>query len=351
MVAGQNRDVTEILRVLIPGKILVQEAVDIAARIFLEIAVILRVPVAIDTAAVIVVVAHQCGVAAAHLIEDEVHVVAGAKGEGRIAPFRHHGSIGKFQIQHAAHVSPDRACSTLLLIIVFDKGRGHIYTEAVASVGQPEAHDVFERLAGRDRGRVAHALLPGLRHIQEAVVECRLALEEVEDIASASLALTANIGKVLGAVEAELCPDKAVGILVLFDLLALAEPGVFLGCVAGDKVQKDTDALFVRLFEEVVEVLVGTVAGRHFLVIADIVTRVFKRRIVAGIDPERVAAQALDIIELFCDARDISDAVPVCIIEGLGIDLIEYCVFQPFRSHFIPPNNRIIALMNYQSVL
>ena len=127
--------------------------------------------------------------------------------------------------------------------------------------------------------------------------------------------------------EAELCPDKAVGILVLFDLLALAEPGVFLGCVAGDKVQKDADALFVRLFEEMVEIFVGAVAGGHFLVITDIVTCVFKRRIIAGIDPERIAAQTLDIIELFGDARDISDSVPVRIIKGLGIDLIEYCVF------------------------
>ena len=327
VVAGQNRDVAEILRVLIPCKILVQEAVDVAARIFLEIAVVLRVPVTVDTAAVVVVVAHQCGVASAHLIEDEVHIIAGAKGKGRIAPFRHHGRIGKFQVQHAAHVSPDRAGTAFFLIVVLDQRRSHIYAEAIAAVGQPEAHNVFERLAGRDRGRVAHALLPGFRHIQEAVIESRLALEEVEDIAAASLALAADIGKVLGAVEAELCPDKAVGILVLFDLLALAEPGVFLGCVAGDKIQKDTDALFVRLVKEVVEILVGTVAGRHFLVIADIVTRVFKRRIITGIDPERIAAQALDIIELFGDARDISDAVPVRIIKGLGIDLIEYCVF------------------------
>ena len=288
---------------------------------------VLRVPVTVDTAAVVVVVAHQCGVASAHLIEDEVHIIAGAKGKGRIAPFRHHGRIGKFQVQHAAHVSPDRAGAGLFLVIVLDQGRGHIYAEAVAAVGQPEAHNVFERLTGRDRGRVAHALLPGLRNVQETVVESRLALEEVEDIASASLALTADIGKVLGAVEAELCPDKAVGILVLFDLLALAEPGVFLGCVAGDKVQKDADALFVCLFEEMVEIFVGAVAGGHFLVIADIVTCVFKRRIITGIDPERIAAQALDIIELFGDARDISDAVPVRIIKGLGIDLIEYCVF------------------------
>ena len=80
MIAGQDGNIAQVFRVLIPVKILVQEAVYIAAGVFFEIAVVLRVPVPVNAAAVIVVVSHQRGIAAAELIENEVHVVTAAQG-------------------------------------------------------------------------------------------------------------------------------------------------------------------------------------------------------------------------------------------------------------------------------
>ena len=58
VVAGQNGDVAELFCVLVPVEILVEEAGYAAAGIFFEVTVILRVPVAVNTAAVVVIVAH-----------------------------------------------------------------------------------------------------------------------------------------------------------------------------------------------------------------------------------------------------------------------------------------------------
>ena len=90
---------------------------------------------------------------------------------------------------------------------------------------------------------------------------------------------------------------------------------MLLGSVAGNQVQQDADPFLVSLFEEVIQVFVGPVAGRHFLVIADVVSGVFKGRVIAGIDPERVAPQALDVIQFRGDPVDIADPVPVRVIE------------------------------------
>ena len=176
-------------------------------------------------------------------------------------------------------------------------------------MGEPEPHDVFERFAGRDRRRIAETLLPGLGHLVETVIEGGLAFEEVQNIAAASLALTADIGKPAGAPEAEIRPDEAVGVFVFLCLLTFDKPGVLLGSMTGNQVQKDPDALLMGLFKETVKIFVSAVAGCHFFVIADVVTGVFKRGVVAGIDPESVAAKALNIIQLFDDPVKISDAV------------------------------------------
>ena len=82
-------------------------------------------------------------------------------------------------------------------------------------------------------------------------VERRLALKEVQNIAAASLALAADIGQVTCAVEAEFCPDKAVGVFILLCLLALPEPLVLLRGVSRNQVKEYADPFFVRYFEQV----------------------------------------------------------------------------------------------------
>ena len=96
--------------------------------------------------------------------------------------------------------------------------------------------------------------------------------------------------------------------------------------MSGNQVQKDADSLFVRLIEETVQIFIRAVAGRHLLVIADVVSGVLEGRVVAGVDPERIAAQTFDVVQLLGDAVDIADPIAVRIIERLGIDLIKYSV-------------------------
>ena len=104
---------------------------------------------------------------------------------------------------------------------------------------------------------------------------------------------------------------------------------MFLAGVAGDEVKQDTDALLVGSFEEGGGVLVRAVALGDLFVVAYVVTGVFKRRVKARIDPQSVAAQALDVVQLGDNALQVADTVAVGIVEALGIDFIEYCVFEP----------------------
>ena len=51
-------------------------------------------------------------------------------------------------------------------------------------------------------------------------------------------------------------------------------------------------------------------------------------------EPQSVAAQFLDVIQLLDDPLKIPDTIRVRVVEGLRIDLID--VFQPFCSHVEP---------------
>ena len=79
----------------------------------------------------------------------------------------------------------------------------------------------------------------------------------------------------------------------------------------------------MRLIKEPVKVLIGAVARRHFFIIAYVVPCILKGRIIAGVDPERIAAKAFYVLQFLCDSVDITDSVPVRIIEGLWIDFIK----------------------------
>ena len=190
-------------------------------------------------------------------------------------------------------------------------------------MGEPEAHDVLDRFAGRDGGRIHKALLPGLGDIVEAVIESRLAFEEIQDIAGASFALASDIGHAVRSLEAEIRPDEAVGVLIFLSLLAFFEPRMFLRRVSRYQIQQDSDSFPVRFFKETEEVFICAVSRRHFLVVAHVVPRVFKWRVKARIDPERVAAEAFDVVQLLGNSVDISDPVPIRIAERLRINFIE----------------------------
>ena len=325
MIAGEHRDVALVLRVLVPVEVLIQKTADAAASVLFEIAVVLAFMVAI--------VAHEGRVAAPRHVEAEVAVVSGAESQRGIAPFGDHRCVRELEVQHAAHVSPDAARAGLLLVVIFDERGGHVHAESVTALLKPEAHDVFDCLAGRGRGRVVRGQLPRLLNLKETVIEGRLALEKVEDIGPAAFALAADIRETGRCVKAEVRPDEAVGIFISVRLLAHAEPLMLLGGVPRHEIKQHADAHVVRSVEEPDQILVRAIARRHLLVVTDVIAGVLKGRVKAGVDPQGVAAQVFDVAELFDDAVYVADAIPVCVIEGLRINFVKDCVFQPCCCH------------------
>ena len=118
--------------------------------------------------------------------------------------------------------------------------------------------------------------LPGLFDLKEAVIEGRLALEKVEDIGPAAFALAADIREAGCALEAVICPDKTVRILIFLCLLALKEPGVFFRGMSGNQIKQNTDPLFVRFIEETKQIFIGAVTRGHFFIVPNVITCIFE---------------------------------------------------------------------------
>ena len=66
-------------------------------------------------------------------------------------------------------------------------------------------------------------------------------------------------------------------------------------------------------------------ANAHFAVLY-FYTRTKRKQICSQCGKSRAAAAFSEIVQLLNNAVEISDAVSVCILEGLGIDFIKYCV-------------------------
>ena len=98
-----------------------------------------------------------------------------------------------------------------------------------------------------------------------------------------------------------------------------------------DEVQEHPDPLFVRAGEQADQVLIRSVARGDAAVVAHVVAGVFERRVEAGIDPQGVAAEVPDIIQLLDDPVQVADPVAVGIEKGLRVDLIKYGVVDPAR--------------------
>ena len=126
----------------------------------------------------------------------------------------------------------------------------------------------------------------------------------------------------------------------------LLEPWMLHRGVTSHQIDDDADAAAVRLGEESSGILIGAVAGPDLLVIADVVTGVTVRRIVEGIQPDRIHPERLDVVEFGGDAGEIAGSVTGGIVEALGIDLVTDGVGQPIGSRaleFSQHRSRIVG--------
>ena len=216
--------------------------------------------------------------------------------------------------------------------VVLDQAGGHIHPEAVAAHGQPEPHHILDGLHRGPAVRRIGGLLPGLVNFAVAVVQRRLALEKVQDISGAALALPAHEGHAVSRGKAVVGPDIPPGILVFLRFAAGQKPGMLLTGMARHQVQQHMDTLFVGGAEQLGRVLVGAVTRGDLFVIPHIIACILEGGIKAGIDPDGIAAQFLYIVQLRGDTRQIPDAVPVGIVKTLGVNLVKDRVLQP-RFH------------------
>ena len=176
-----------------------------------------------------------------------------------------------------------------------------------------------------------------MRDLIKAVVQRRLRGEVVDQIVAVALTDAAYHAVLARRVPHALGEDVAVVILARETGLCALEPLVRIAGVTGHKVEQDLHITLMRLVEQVHEVVHRAVARRDFFVVAHIVAGVHERRVIDGVDPDRVAAESFDVIELDGDASQIADAVRVAVAEALGINLVKNSVFQPVSTHIIPP--------------
>ena len=333
MVAGDEAPQTVLVGGLVGRQVIVQEFVNAGAGVLAEVRLADVVRVRVHRT---VIVAHEPVVAVALPIEIKVHVKAVFQRHARAVPLGDERGLGVLDIQHIPDIAPDFAGVLFVLSVILYKARRHIDAETVAAHVQPEPHDVLHGLHRRHAGGIVGGLLPLLVDLSIAVVQRGLALEEVQDIRAVALGLAADERHPVAGGKAGIRPDKAVRVFVVPGLAAGLEPRVFLARVAGHQVEQHTDALLMRGPEQRGGVLVRAVARGDLFVVAHIIARILERRIKAGVDPQGIAAQVPDIVELGNNALQITDAVAVGIIEALGVDFIEHCVFQPLFHEMSP---------------
>ena len=73
------------------------------------------------------------------------------------------------------------------------------------------------------------------------------------------------------------------------------------GSIADDVVEDDMHTPFVSLLEEPSGILVGTIAWRYLLVVADIIAGIFEGRVKEGIEPDGIHTQTFHIVEFTDD--------------------------------------------------
>ena len=107
------------------------------------------------------------------------------------------------------------------------------------------------------------------------------------------------------------------------------EPRMLVGGVVDDQLGDDAQPAGVRLLDEAVEVLERTVGGVDVPVVGDVVAVVPQRRRVEGLQPDRVDAERLHVVEPLGEAAEIADPVLVRVQERAHVRLVDDRVLEP----------------------
>ena len=158
--------------------------------------------------------------------------------------------------------------------------------------------------------------------LREAVVECRLAIEEILHVHPVALAIASDAASFV-VFQPVVRPDIAVCILIFLWQSGFLKPLVFQRGMPRDQIDNDLDAVFMRSRAERGEILIRAVARRDLVKIGDIIARVAERRFIERIQPDRREAHVADVGQLRPDTVQITDAVRICVIKRLRIDVVK----------------------------
>ena len=267
-------------------------------------------------------------------VDHEIDVEARRDCLARNAPLRYQRCLGVPPIEPAADLLP-QLDGLLVPGIVLDQRSGHVDPKAGGPLPQPEIDDLLELGSHRPGTGCVDWLLPRDSRIRpgEAVVERRLAVEEVDGIGAVALGIAVDESERGSArIPGRPGPDVVVGEAIAPVSAGGLEPGVLDRRVSRDQIETDPDVAAPRLLEQAHQVGVRPVAGSHLVVVRYVVAGILEGRDEAGVDPYGIHAELAQIVELPNDAGDVTDAIAVRIVEALRVDLIEDGVFQPFRS-------------------
>ena len=199
----------------------------------------------------------------------------------------------------------------------------HVLPEAVHTHVQPEAKNFLHFFPDQ---RIVHVQI-GLLHGEQVQViflphlvplPC-LALEEGVPVVG-QLAV-AGIGP----------PDVIVGVR-LNALAAFLEPFVLVAGVVDNQIHDDFHVPLMGTVQHLFESLHAAEFRGDVHIVGDVIASVGTGGGVDGGEPDAVAAQALDVVQLFVDTQQVAHTVAVAVLKGPGPDLIEYLVLVPAVS-------------------
>src|SRR5208337_1645026 len=128
------------------------------------------------------------------------------------------------------------------------------------------------------------------------------------------------------------CPDIPVRVAVTPVESGLLKPWIQDRAMAGYQVEANVHATLVGLDAEIFKIFVRAIARSDRIKIGYVITRVAERRLVYGIDPNRVAADRQYVIKFCRNPRQVTYSVAVRVEIALWIDLIKDGRLKPFRS-------------------
>ena len=196
-----------------------------------------------------------------------------------------------------------------------------IHAEAVDAAVEPPVHHLVD--GGADLGVIPVQV--GLLLVEKMQVVLARGLvpgpsrarKEGPPVVGLSPGLAADVP------GAGVTPDVPVALGIITRGARLDEPRVLVGRVVDDQVHDEAHAPLVDVREQAVEVLERPEHGVDVVVVRDVVAVVGLRGGVDRRQPQDVHAQVLQVVQLLSDAFEVTEAVPVGILEGARVDLVD----------------------------